>query len=276
MTPIQTKDFNWDIFLNWSKNENTLVSLASGIETLSIGGFQGIGIVAKVGHPYGDIVGKDYVYAADGQKITENGLYVMTTTTNNVIGNITPDWIGGLRNKFTYKQVSFGFLIDVQHGGDLYSLDQAYGQHTGLYESTAGYNELGNPIRNTLANGGGLILPGVNRDGTPNTTRTPRPEVAGSIYGYKANPEKAFIYDASYVKLREVNLTYTFPSKVVSKMELTDLRVSLIGSNLWIIDKNLPDADPESGVSAGNLSSGYSGGSLPSTRNIGFNLTLKF
>ncbi len=276
VTPIQTKDFNWDIFVNWSKNENTLVSLASGIETLSIGGFQGIGIVAKVGHPYGDIVGKDYVYAADGQKITENGLYVMTTTTNNVIGNITPDWIGGLRNKFTYKQVSFGFLIDVQHGGDLYSLDQAYGQHTGLYESTAGYNELGNPIRNTLANGGGLILPGVNRDGTPNTTRTPRPEVAGSIYGYKANPEKAFIYDASYVKLREVNLTYTFPSKVVSKMELTDLRVSLIGSNLWIIDKNLPDADPESGVSAGNLSSGYSGGSLPSTRNIGFNLTLKF
>ena len=76
--------------------------------------------------------------------------------------------------------------------------------------------------------------------------------------------------------MREVNLTYTFPSKVVSKMELTDLRVSLIGSNLWIIDKNLPDADPESGVSAGNLSSGYSGGSLPSTRNIGFNLTLKF
>ncbi|OAZ04564.1 TonB-dependent receptor SusC precursor [Flavobacterium succinicans] len=276
MTPLQTKDFSWDIFVNWSKNKNTLVSLAPGIETLSIGGFQGIGIVAKVGHPYGDIVGKDYVYAADGQKITENGLYVMTTTTNNVIGNITPDWIGGVRNKFTYKQVSFGFLIDMQHGGDLYSLDQAYGQHTGLYESTAGYNELGNPVRNTLANGGGLILPGVNKDGTPNTTRTPRPEVAGSIYGYKANPEKAYIYDASFIKLREVNFTYTFPSKFVSKMELTDLRISLVGSNLWIIDKNLPDADPESGVSAGNLSSGYSGGSLPSTRNIGFNLTLKF
>lgn len=276
VTPVQSKDFSWDINVNWSKNENTLVSLASGIETLSIGGFQGIGIVANVGRPYGDIVGKDYVYAANGQKITENGLYVMTTTTNNVIGNINPDWIGGIRNKFTYKQVSFSFLIDVQHGGDLYSLDQAYGQHTGLYESTAGYNELGNPVRNTLANGGGLILPGVNRDGTPNTTRTPRPEVAGSIYGYKANPESAYIYDASYVKLREVNLTYAFPTSLANKLSLTDLRMSVIGSNLWIIDKNLPDADPESGVSAGNLAAGYSGGSLPSTRNIGFNLTLKF
>jgi len=275
LTPVRTKDFNWDVFVNWSKNENTVVSLAPGIETLSIGGFQGIGIVGKPGHPYGDIVGRDYVYK-DGQRVTSNGIYVMTSTNNNVIGNITPDWLGGIRNKFTYKQVSFGFLIDIQHGGDLYSLDQAYGQHTGLYQSTAGNNELGNPVRNTIANGGGVILPGVNSDGTPNTTRTPRPEVAGSIYGYKVRPESEFIYDASYVKLREVNLTYTFPTKFVSKMDLTDLRVSLIGSNLWIIDKNLPDADPESGVSSGNLSSGYSGGSLPSTRNIGFNLTMKF
>ncbi|WP_316634433.1 SusC/RagA family TonB-linked outer membrane protein [uncultured Flavobacterium sp.] len=275
--PFKTHDFQWNVDVNWSKNNNTVVALAPGIETLTLGTLQGgVSIIAKVGQPYGNIIGKDFVYAPDGQKVTEKGSYLMTTTTTNVLGNVTPDWIGGIRNKFTYKQVSFSFLVDMQKGGDIFSLDQYYGQNSGLYASTAGYNELGNPVRNTLANGGGVILPGVNADGTPNTTRTPSPEVAGSIYGYTKNPQKAFVYDASYIKLREVNITYSFPSNVVSKMGLTDLRLSLIGSNLWIIHKNLPDADPESGLSSGNLSAGYSGGSLPTTRNIGCNLTLKF
>jgi TonB-linked SusC/RagA family outer membrane protein len=277
LTPVKLKDFQWDVFVNWSKNENTIKDLAPGIETLTLGSFQGgVNIIAKPGHAFGDIIGKDYVYAADGQKVTKGGTYLMTESVTNVIGNVTPDWIGGIRNKFTYKQVSLGFLIDMQKGGDIFSLDQYYGQNSGLYESTAGFNELGNPVRNTLANGGGVILPGVNEDGTPNTTRTPGPEVAGGIYGYTKNPQKAFVYDASYIKLREVTITYSFPSSLVSKMKLTDLRLSLIGSNLWIIHKNLPDADPESGLSSGNLSSGYSGGSLPTTRNIGCNLTLKF
>lgn len=190
--PLRTKDFQWNVDVNWSKNKNTVVALAPGIETLTLGSLQGgVSIIAKVGQPYGNIIGKDFVYAADGQKVTDKGSYVMTTTTTNVIGNVTPDWIGGIRNKFTYKQVSFSFLIDMQKGGDIFSLDQYYGQNSGLYESTAGINELGNPVRNTLANGGGVILPGVNVDGTPNTTRTPSPEVAGSIYGYTKNPQKA-------------------------------------------------------------------------------------
>jgi TonB-linked SusC/RagA family outer membrane protein len=276
-TPIKTEDFQWDISANWSKNKNTVIDLASGIETLNLGSFQGnVSIIASKGHPYGDIIGKDYTYDKNGQRITSNGSYVLTTETTKVIGNVTPQWIGGLRNKFIYKQISLGFLIDMQKGGDIFSLDQYYGQDSGLYKSTAGNNELGNPVRNTLANGGGVILPGVNADGTPNTIRTPTPEKSGSIYGYSKNPQKAFIYDAGYIKLREVSITYAFPTKVVSRMKLTDLRISLIGSNLWIIDKSLPDADPESGLSSGNLSSGYSGGSLPSTRNIGCNLILKF
>ncbi|MDR7371946.1 SusC/RagA family TonB-linked outer membrane protein [Flavobacterium aquidurense] len=277
-TPVKTKDFQWDVFVNWSKNKNTVVSLAPGIETITLGTFQGnVSIIAKVGQPYGDIIGRDYTYTPDGQRITSNGSYVMTTTTTNVIGNVTPDWIGGLRNKFTYKQISLGFLIDMQKGGDIFSLDQYYGQDSGLYKSTAGNNELGKPVRNTIANGGGVILPGVDQTtGLPNTIRTPHPEVAGSIYGYTKNPQKAFVYDAGFIKLREVNITYSFPAQTVKKIGLNDLRLSLVGSNLWIIHKNLPDADPESGLSSGNLAAGYSSGSLPTTRNIGCNLTLKF
>ncbi|MFW0737210.1 SusC/RagA family TonB-linked outer membrane protein [Flavobacterium sp. T12S277] len=277
-TPVKTEDFQWDVFVNWSKNKNEVVSLRSGIETITLGTFQGnASIIAKVGQPYGTIIGKDYTYTPDGQRITSNGSYVLSTTSTNVIGNVTPDWIGGLRNKFTYKQISVGFLIDMQKGGDLFSLDQSYGQDAGLYKSTAGNNELGNPVRNTIANGGGVILPGIDKTtGLPNTIRTPNPEASGSIYGYSSNPQKAFVYDASYIKLREVNITYRFPIEIISKMGLNDLRLSLVGSNLWIIHKNLPDADPESGLSSGNLAAGYSNGSLPTTRNIGCNLTLKF
>ena len=275
-TPIQTKDFSWDIFINWSKNRNMVTKLADGIENLQLNSFQGgVTLNATVGEPFGTIKGTDFTYL-NGQKVVSGGRYLVNTSTNNVIGNVNPDWIGGIRNKFTYKNLSLGFLIDMKKGGDIFSLDQSYGLATGLYDVTAGNNELGNPVRNTIANGGGVILPGVKADGTPNDVRTPSPNQYGNVSGYRRAPNAAFVYDASFVKLREVNITYKLPNTVVSKMKLNEMTVSLVGSNLWIISKNLPYADPESGLSSSALSSGYSIGSLPTTRNFGCNVTFKF
>ena len=277
LTPIKTKDFSWDIFVNWAKNQNKVVSLTEGISNLQLGSFQGgVTINAQVGEPYGTIKGTDFTYLNGQKVVSTSGRYVINASTNNVIGNITPDWTGGVRNKFTYKDLSLGFLIDMQKGGDMFSLDQSYGLATGLSVLTAGNNELGNPVRNTIANGGGVILPGVQANGTPNTVRTAAPDQYGNISGYRRAPNAAFIYDASYIKLREVNITYSLPSSLVAKLKLTDMKFSIVGSNLWIIHKNLPEADPESGLSSGNLASGYSVGSLPTTRNIGCNLTFKF
>lgn len=277
ITPLKFKEFQWDIFLNWAKNENVVTELAPGIENLQLGSFQGgVTINAEVGQPFGAIKGTDFTYLNGQRVVSTTGAWVINTSTNNTIGNITPDWIGGLRNKFTYKSISLGFLIDMQKGGDIFSLDQSYGQATGLYEETAGLNDLGLPARNTIANGGGIILPGVQADGTTNSIRTASSNQYGTLSGYRRAPNKAFIYDASYIKLREVSISYNLPSKFVSNLKLTEMKFSIVGSNLWIISKNLPYADPESGLSSGNLSSGYSVGSLPTTRNIGFNVTLKF
>jgi TonB-linked SusC/RagA family outer membrane protein len=277
VTPIKTQDFAWDIFVNWSKNKSEVVALAPGIENLQLNTFQGgVSLNAVVGQPLGIIKGTDFTYL-NGQKVVgANGRYVLNTSTNNIIGDINADWIGGIRNKFTYKNLSLGFLIDMKKGGDIWSLDQSYGQATGLYAESAGLNELGNPIRNTIANGGGVILPGVTAAGTPNTVRTPAPDQYGNIAGYRRAPNKAFIYDAGFIKLREVNITYTLPTSVVSRMHLNEMKFSIVGSNLWIIDKSLPYADPESGLGSSLASSGYSTGSLPTTRNIGCNLTFKF
>ena len=274
---ISTKDLKWDIYVNWATNKNEVVSLKDGIENLQLGSFQGgVTINAAVGQPYGLIRGTDFTYL-DGQRVVgANGRYVVNSNTNNVIGDINPDWTGGVRNKVTYKDISLSLLIDMQKGGDIFSLDRSYGLATGLYDETAGLNDLGNPIRNSIANGGGVILPGVQADGSQNTVRTPSPQFYGNVDGYRRKPNKAFVYDASYVKLREVAITYNFPSELSKKLLVQDMKFSIVGTNLWIIDKNLPDADPESGLSSGNLSSGYSVGSLPTTRNIGCNLTIKF
>ena len=275
-SPIKNQDFGWDINVNWSKNKNEVISLADGIDNLQLGSFQGgITINARVGEPYGIINGTDYTYL-NGERVVDpaNGQYIKTATSDQNIGDTNPDWLAGISNRFHYKNFAFSFLIDIQKGGSIFSLDQYYGLATGLYAETAFINDLGNPVRNTLADGGGFINPGVNPDGSPNETRI-RADRYGAFGYARGLPDKAFVYDAGYVKLREVAITYSLPKKLIDKSFLTDVSFSLIGSNLWIIDKSLPYADPEAGLGAGNLQ-GYSVGSLPTTRDYAFNIKLKF
>ena len=267
-TPVKTHDFSWDISVNWSNNKSKVISLPGGISNLQLASFQGgVTTNATRNEAYGSIKGTDYVYTNGERTVDQNtGKYMITTTSDNTIGNITPDWIGGVRNKFTYKNIALGFLIDTQKGGDIFSLDMYYGLATGLYQETAA-----GTIRET-----GVLNAGVAPDGTSNTVISKNPGTYSNNYGYLAGPAKAFVYDASYVKLREVSISYNFPKKMFEGTFVNSATFSLLGSNLWIISKNLPYADPESGLSSGNKSRGYSIGSLPTTRDIGFNLTFKF
>jgi hypothetical protein len=281
-TPVIAGDFRWDISLNWARNINEVIELKEGIENLQLAALQGgVTINARVGEPYGTIQGSDYVYE-DGQKVVKsNGYYLKSTNTDNVLGNINPDWNAGLMNKLFYKNWSFSFLIDWQQGGSVFSLDMYYGLGTGLYAETDYINDLGNPVRNSLEEGGGLILEGVTNTGTAeepvwvaNTTR-----VAGDdyrVFGWSQNPNSAFVYDASYVKLREVVLSYSIPEKVMSKANwISGATFSLVGGNLWIISKDLPHADPEMSQSSGNVQ-GWQSGVMPATRNVGLTVSLQF
>ncbi|RMA57708.1 TonB-linked SusC/RagA family outer membrane protein [Ulvibacter antarcticus] len=274
--PIKNDNFNWKLSANWTQNKNEVLSLAEGIETLQLGSFQGgVTINAQVGQPYGVIFGTDYTYL-NGQPIIDpaNGQYIATGTSNNIIGDTNPDWLMGISNSFNYKNLTFSFLVDIQQGGSIFSLDQYYGQATGLYAETAFTNDLGNPVRNTLADGGGFINEGVNPDGSTNTARIQADRFGA--FGYRRGlPNAAFVYDASYVKLREVALQYNLPAKFLSNTFMTGLTFTVTGNNLWIISKDLPHADPESGLSSGNLQ-GYSTGSLPSTQDYGFNIKAQF
>ncbi|MGZ3957523.1 MAG: SusC/RagA family TonB-linked outer membrane protein [Flavisolibacter sp.] len=275
LVPLKFHDFTWNMNLNWTKINNKVLSLTGGTQNILLGVFQGgVTLNAVVGQPYGVLKGSEFVYT-DGKKTVDNdGYYEVTQSTNNIIGNTTPDWTGGVNNRFTYKNVSLGFLVDVKKGGSVYSVDQWYGQGTGLTENTAGNNDLGKPKRDLPADGGGVIFPGVTEDGKPNTIHALVTGLRG--YGYNNFPNAGYIYDAGYVKLREANLTFSLPSKMLSGLKnIKGIDISLYGRNLWIIHKNLPDADPEDGPSSGNIQ-GVQVGSYPTYRTVGFNVNVKF
>jgi len=273
--PIVMKNFAWSMNVNWSKNKNEVVKLYKDVKELQLASVQGgVSINATLGEPYGTIKGYDYKYDANGNKIINASGYYEKSDKKVIIGNVNPDWIGGISNSFKYKNLNFSFLIDVKKGGDVFSLDTWYGYATGIYANTVYTNDLGNPVRNTLADGGGVILDGVLADGTPNTTRV-RADYYANPWGYKHATNKAHTYDASFVKLREMSLSYNFSSKVTKQLRMSNMSLTATGKNLWIIHKNTPYSDPEAGLSSGNIQ-GYQSGAYPSVKEFGLNLKLQF
>lgn len=281
-TPVRGDNFSWRTGINWSRNRNRVEEIftdASGnqIQNLELARLQGgISINAALGQPYGTIRGRDFVYDDNGNKIVgSNGYYLRTSTSNEIIGDVNPEWVGGITNTVKYKNFGLDFLIDFQKGGDIFSLDLYYGMGTGLYPETAGNNELGNPLRDRVADGGGVLLPGVTESGEPNTVRAEAWNYANP-FGWARSPSSQFIYDASFVKLRQLALTYTLPTSVISgNGAIKGIDLQLIGNNLWIIHKNIPYADPEAGLSAGNVQ-GYHSGAYPSVKQFGFNVKARF
>lgn len=277
LVPIKSQNFTWSIDANWSKNENKVISLlhngVTDVSNILLNSYQGgVSINATEGQAWGAIVGQDYQFINGQRVISATTGYYLKSADKHVIGNTTPDWMGGVRNTFNYKGISLSFLIDVRKGGDIFSTDQYYGLATGLYPETAA-----NGVREN-----GIVWPGVNPNGQTNQTVTANPSAFGSFDGYARMPSSRFVYDGGYVKLREASIGWTLPKSIIAGTFLTDAKISLVGRNLWIIHKNLPYADPEAIVGGSVLngtSTGYTGlsiGSLPTTRDIGVNVTVKF
>jgi TonB-linked SusC/RagA family outer membrane protein len=302
LVPVRTRQFEWDMTINWATNKSKVVSLYNNQPSFLISSYQNsVQLVAEVGKSYGILRGTDYKFlnsqgqvdtVGQGKRLIDaNGYPVLSSNRLSDIGNINPDWMGGINNSFRYKSISFGFLIDVKQGGSVYSLDQDYGANAGLTTHTGGYNKNGVGIRSPLANGGGYLFEGVTADGKANATLVDASDVNGTaVAGHVAYPfgspayeaARTYIYDASYIKLRELNLTWSVPQKILNGANfIKGLDLSLTGRNLWIIHKNLPDADPEQGVPISgsygtNGSMGFQSGAYPTIRTFGFKVKVKF
>lgn len=288
--PVETNDFSWTVNFNFTRNRNQVISLygegAGEVTNYPIASLQGgVSQNAAVGEPYGVIRGKDFVYHEDnGQRVVnEAGYYATSDKSNLIIGNPNPDWIGGINNTLKFKNIALNFLIDMRHGGDIFSLDQWYGEATGLYQNSAGLNAKGNESRTPVSEGGGVLLPGVQADGSPNTVYGENLDGYGQTpFGYAADgghgaPQKWYVYDGSYTKLRELGLTYSIPATLIEKIKpFRGIDISIVGRNLWILKKNMEYSDPEEGLSSGNTNGGYQSGAYPMMRTYGFNVKLTF
>lgn len=304
-TPVMMNDFKWNVVLNYSTFKSKILNLGNdatgnAIQYLNQMSPQGgVSIGGQVGEPFGVIRGHAHVRDVNGNKVLnvransagyDYAHYLRTSDSDNVIGDINPDWTGSIRNSFSYKNFDISFLIDIQQGGDFFSLDTWYGYGTGAYDRSVGLNHLGNDMRLTIPNGGGkrldgVILPStaVITDGVADVAGTQNTDVM-SRYDYYANPEgwtsigaphEMHVHDASFVKLRELKIGYTFPSETLNSLPFTSASLSFVGRNLWIIHKNAPYTDPEAGISAGNLQ-GYQTGAYPAVKTYGVNLRFEF
>ena len=255
---------SWDVGLNFARNRNEVVELADGLESLTLWNIRGASLEARVGEAYGNFYGNKFARTDDGQVIFENG-FPSLVDGQQVIGNITPDWIGGIQNTLTFKGLSVSALIDIRKGGDIYDMGSSIARITGvLEESVVGREE-------------GVIGLGVKNIGTaeaPNYVPNDVVASAPTFYGRYSGRQyhEAAVFDGSFVKLREASIGYQLPSSLFDNIFLQSVRVSVVGRNLAILHRNNRHIDPE--ISSADL--GYNYGQLPSTRSIGFSLNVKF
>ncbi|KAA6434034.1 SusC/RagA family TonB-linked outer membrane protein [Dyadobacter flavalbus] len=268
-TPLKfSNGFSWDVSLNYARNRNKVVELAEGLTTYTLATQRGMSSEARVGESYGTFYGVGFQKSPDGQIVYgANGLPV--TVSNQKLGNIQPDWIGGMLNTFNYKGFTLSALVDVRIGGDIYDEGTGTARWTGQYAETA------------LGREEGVIGKGVREVTSPDGSKSYIPNdiivTANQLYGYSnpRNYHESAIFDASFVKLREVSLGYNFSPSFLKRIKIQNAKLSLVGRNVWMIFKNTPHIDPEIDGKGGNQQ-GFGYGELPSSRSVGMNLSLSF
>ncbi len=269
--------FEWTITGNFAKNTNKVVELYPGIDVLQLGvGPFNISVNAEVGKEYGQLYGTDFVYDVNGKKVVgANGTYLKSAV--KALGSTLPDWNLGVGNDFKIFGFDLRVLIDIQHGGNFFSTTKMWGTYTGILAASAENNirEDGIVIDAMVAKYGtdGQVI--YNADGTAQTAGVNETNIDAYTWttGHYNGPAKQNVLDASYVKLREVTLSYTIPAKLTGPIQ--NLKIGLFGRNLATWGTAMVGIDPEQNTSSGNIQ-GIEGAGLPSTRTFGFNIGFNF
>lgn len=266
------KKFKWTAFGTFTRNVSKVVELPEGINQY-VTGYASVynstqNTVFFIADPengrMGDMYGTGFE-TVDGEILYDENGFPIRSGELTLLGNYNPDFMVGFGNEFSYKNLSFGFLFDWRQGGEVVSRMMAIGSTSGVLDHTLEGRE------------DGVVGDGVVNVGTESEPRYEQNETAISAQNYyqefynRAN-ETSSVFDASYLKLRQVSLTYQLPKKAVEKMHLSGLSISIIGSNLWLLTEN-PHFDPELNAMQGrNFVQGVEDMSYPSTRSFGFSL----
>ncbi|MFV0507012.1 MAG: SusC/RagA family TonB-linked outer membrane protein, partial [Bacteroidales bacterium] len=313
LVPIQTDNFIWRSTINFSTIKNKVIRLTDEINDFyTIGDPWGIQFRSEVGGSYADIYTYTWERNEKGEKLVDDNGYWIQGTEYKKVGNGLPDGFGGWLNDFTFKNFTFNIALDYTFGGDIVSQTNLWGKGYGrLASSLAGRDEANGGLpyyRQSDGLGGysliqlpnhavasipsdayndpnllndekivyhdGVILEGVKSDGSSNTTIVSASDAYSNSYAM-FNSEDG-VFDNSYVKVREMSLSYRIPPQIASRLGMQNASVGVFGRNLFYIYKSVPNIDPESSMGTEGSSAYLEITPYPSTRSFGFNFRFAF
>lgn len=284
-TPVKAGKFRWDTRLNFSSNKSRVISLMQGMSELNFysSDQSTAKIVAKAGEELGNIYVRPRATDSKGNYvINDDGLYVMDNSTYVKAGNIMPKVVGGFSNTISYGNFSLDFTIDGRFGGKMLAPNLKFMRGAGMLENSMEFRDAEHGGIAYTSNGktynDGVLLQGVNQTtGLPNTKVVSAADYYINTYNWgEGSLTDGEIFDNSYIKMREVVLSYKLPASFTSKLRITNLRVSLIGRNLFYIWRTLKDLDPEAPLGNKWWSQGVDVGSTAASRNYGFSISANF
>jgi TonB-linked SusC/RagA family outer membrane protein len=279
-TPIKTKNFRWDMQVNFTKNKNIVVSLPEGIETLFLGGFEGTSVRNVAGQPYGQIYGGTFLHDANGALViqddsTQGGYgYPIESGKEEVIGNPNPNFLCGFQNTLSWKGLSLNILWDFRYGGQIWNGTQgalAFIGTSSITDQREDGTHVFTGVKGHVDADGNLVTTGATNDikGPLNETW-----YAGNGGGF-GNVAEHFVQDASWVRLREVSLSYTLPTKIFEKTPISGLNVGLSGRNLFLYTP-YQGVDPETNLMGSVNAQGLDYFNMPNTRAFSARLGITF
>lgn len=276
---LKVGDFKWDASINFSRNRSMVVKLAEGLKQTQLAGFTGTGSFAVEGQPFGVFITPKF--ARDPQTgellVINSGVNrgtLLPGATDEVVGNPNPDWNGSLINNLSYKGFRLGFQLDMQKGGDIISNTIAFGTVLGSLEETAVDRDQPRIIKGVQATPTGAVVLDDQGHSIPNNI-----QVTAETYwrAFSGGFNEFSVFDASYIRLREVSLGYSLPANLVKSLKLQGVDVSVSARNIWTYAPNLGHhIDPEVSNAPGALTRGLEFNSTPGVANYGVNLKVSF
>lgn len=264
-TPLKLSSFSWDMQVNFTRNRNIVEDLPEGIPLLE---FQNTGLsstrsVAIKGQPYGVLYGTRYLRNDKGQILVSNDGYPLVDVVPGIVGDPNPDFTVGFRNTLTYRNITLTALIDIKKGGDVYNGTKNVMLYLGTHKETENRDE-------------DYIFPGVNvSTGEPNAVPVKRDFNYYSRLGTLAGLSEAGVEDGSYIRLREVAISYSLPSKWLRQTPVKGFSVGISGRNLLLFTK-YSGIDPETNLSGTSNSLGRDYFNMPNTKGVEFNIQVNF
>jgi TonB-linked SusC/RagA family outer membrane protein len=253
ITPVKTRDFTWHVDVNWTKNSNKILALAPGVSFLQFAGFIDPGIFAFAHSPYGTIYGTHYQRNAKGQMLIDSTGHGINQGDLQPIGNVTPKWIGGMVNTFTYKAFTFSFVLDMKHGGQMINFDDHYLDSYGT-------------SKRTEARDGTTVLKGISTvTGKENTMVIKTDQ--DYFQNHVSTVDETSVEDASFLKLRSVALSYNFTGGLLKGSLFKSLMVTATGTN-FILHKNYTGSDPEVSLNGSGNGQGFANFTAPTNRSF--------